>query len=491
VDLQNNYYLTRSAATSGPFAASLTTLYDDAEDAVENDHVYTITKKTVFPPVQNPQDPHAYYNPAPYYFSDPTCVDPITGQKNKTACPYVHCAGSIQNPDNRQVRDSRELAGMIHAVTALAHRAYFAGAEFRIRGPNANSTVYSRPKSSYTFNVANEGSAGVLVTPRSSVADDQTRYLNKAQEILSTFFLSPKTFMRPSFMFAGHAHGYPMEGAFFSGFTDFVELVDAIILLESLSAWNVTSAGVDGQSGLEISTGLRKWFYDLYAWHLEEDGTWKDQARINNIGSWVDAVWVSVAHYGGYSAAPKGILDLVPARRIVVQIAPSGEMIRETTRGNSYGYTTFAIRALATMALQADRYAASASSSDSSKGSGGLWTWFDSKSTSNSSSIQRAVDFSLPYIVGLETSKNSNISNLTGNAFEIVDRPWPFPQDKTRDTLGIEYVRQIYFALGGSASEEKSVVGESTRRYRVAWEEGKGIPFADWDDVRRLGEPAQ
>lgn len=490
VDLQSNYYLSRSASTSERLGAALTSLFHDAEDAVTDDHVYTVTKKKNFPPIQNPKDPHTFYHPAPYYFPDPTCVDPVTGQKNATACPYIHCDSSIQNPESRAVRDDKELSGMIAAVTSLAYRAYFAGAEFKIKGPDSNSTVYSsKRKTPPTFSAKPDGS-GVLVSA-GDVAADQARFIVKAQQVLSTMFLSPNTYLAPNFNFAGYAHGYPMEGAFFSGFTDLISLVDAMAILESLPAWNTTRAGVDGQNGVEITQGLRKWFTDLYTWHVETPGTMKDQARINNIGTWVDAVWVSVAHYAGYKSEPKTILDLVPKRRIMVQVAPTGEMIRETTRANSYGYTTFAIRALTTLASQADRYAAGAANSASTKGVSGLWTWFDNGTKSNSSSLQRAVDFSLPYVPGLETSLKSGISNLTGKPFEIVNKPWPFPQDKLRDNNGIEYIRDAYYALGGSQAESNADAGLNTRRYRVAFEEGMGMLFTDWNDVRRLGEPAQ
>ncbi|KAI9031238.1 alginate lyase-domain-containing protein [Hyaloraphidium curvatum] len=493
VDVQNNYYLSRSVGTSRPLAAALTTLFHEAEETVRDDHVYTVTKKTIFPPIQNPPDPHTFYHPSPSYFPDPTCVDPATGLKNSTACPYMHCPGSIQSPLSRASRDDNELAGVVDAVGRLALRAYFSGAEFAIRGPDANSTVYSSPRRGATFTVertpGTNGGNDTVTVRAGDLATDQARYVAKAQEILSTFFLSPRTFMRPNFFFAGHSHGWPQEGAFFSGFTGFISLVDSIVLLESLPAWNATSAGVDGQSGAEITQGLRKWFADLYQWQVDNLGTDKDQERVNNIGQWVDAVWVSVAHYAGLAGEPAKILSLVPARRLVVAINTEGEMVRETRRANSYGYSSFSLNALSALSSQADRYAG-ASAPGSTKNLGGLWTWYDAVPDRNSSSLQRGVDFSLPYVPGAEPYIGANVSLLTGRPFEVAGRPWPFPTDKLRDTLGIGYVRTAYHALGGREGEARADAGTNTRRYRVAWEEGKAMAFEDWNEISRLMEPA-
>ena len=91
----------------------------------------------------------------------------------------------------------------------------------------------------------------------------------------------------------------------------------------------------------------------------------------------------------------------------------------------------------------------------------------------NSSSLERAVDFSLPYVVGLETLKNSNVSALTRKPFEIANHEWPFPNDKRREMAGIDYIRNAYFALGGPEGEARAKAEENTMRimYRAMKDE--------------------
>ncbi|KAI9034706.1 alginate lyase-domain-containing protein [Hyaloraphidium curvatum] len=487
IDIHANYYLSRSAASSRPFAAALTTLFDGAEADANSTRIYTVTNKKVFPLVQNPRDPHAFFHAAPYYFPDPTCVDKATGKKDPAACPYIHCPQSLLSPDNRASTDVNELLGTIRAVGRLALRAYFAGAEFEVRGPSAGSLLFAQAPANATFRVA--GTAGNLTVRAADVAADQARYVARAQRILSAFFLAPDTFMRPNFTFAGYAHGWPAQGAFFGQFTKLIDLVDSITLLESLPAWNTTRGGVGGEGGAEITAGLRRWFSDLYEWHATTPATDKDQERINNIGQWVDAVWVSVAHYAGRAGAPASILAKVPTLRLQRATNTEGELVRETVRTASYGYSTFSLNALATLASQADRYAG-ATAAGSTKNLGGFWTWYDAVGPRNSSTLQRAVDFIVPYLPGAETFPGSGTSNLTGKPFEIAGKPWPFPNDKVRTVEDLEFVRTAYHGLGGAAGEAAADARMSTRRYRVAWEEANGVPWGEWDGSGRLMEPA-
>lgn len=488
MDLLANHELVKTAATSAPLAPALTTLWVDSEQLISNGVIYTVTNKTVFPPIQDPRDPHAFFHPAPYYFPDPTCKD-ANGNPSKIACPFVHCLNSTVTQFWRNDTDMFVFTHFIDWVSKLALRAYYAGAEYTTAGPNATADIFAAHNASLPFKVVKSGST--FTVQAGDLLADQARVVARVQQLLSAFFLSPKTYMEPHFNFAGYAHGYSAKGSFFGDFSFFPQLIDAIALLESLPTWNMTAGGTEGQNGVEISQGLRKWFADLYHWHIKNKPSIKDQIRVNNIGQWNDAVYVSVATYAGNATGATILLNAVPARRIIVSINTEGEMIGETTRASSFSYSAFSLNAMTTLALQADRYAGFASpNASSTKGLGGVWTWYDSKPKRNSSSLQRAVDFIIPYVPGLETFPGSNISALTGKKFEVVNRVWPFPNQRDLDVSGINFIRRTYWNLGGREGEKRDDEGTNTRRYRIAWEEGFGMKFEDWTDMRRLLEPA-
>lgn len=295
---------------------------------------YTVTAKTVAPPSG---DVHDYISLSIYWWPDPAQA---SGQ------PYLQRDG-VRNPeaDDASRYDANSLGRMVSDVETLSLTYFLTGEE---------------------------------------------RYGGYAARLLQTWFLTPKTRMRPNFQFAQIIPGRDaIRGIGIIESRRFTAIVDSVALLEGCACW---SAG-DQQA-------LRQWFAEFAAWLRTSPHGQMESRTTNNHAVWYDVQVLDFALFTGDTSLATSLADSAK-ERIAAQIASDGSMPRELARTRSFHYTNFNLQAfaeLATLSQQVDV---------------DLWAY---QSPDSNASIRSALDFVLPYVDGTSPWPYEEIAPV--NAFQ-------------------------------------------------------------------------
>src|SRR6266545_4002239 len=221
---------------------ALDKLLADADRVMATAPVAVTDKKTLPPS----GDRHDYFSLSPYWWPD-------TGKPD--GLPYVRRDGET-NPESKQDLDQPRVAALGDRVQALALAYFFTGDE---------------------------------------------AYARAAARQLRVWFLDPATRMNPHLRFAQLVRGIDRERG--SGIIDtrwFIEVVDAIGLLEGSASWTVVD-----------QRGMKEWFARYLTWlRTSPNGEHEREAR-NNHGSWFAAQTAAYALFTGDTAAAGSLLPLL------------------------------------------------------------------------------------------------------------------------------------------------------------------------------------
>jgi hypothetical protein len=256
-------------------------LRKDADRELLAPIVVVTDKRTLLPPSG---DKHDYFSLSPYWWPDPAKADGL---------PYIRRDGET-NPESKKDLDRPRLGAMVDNVNALALAYYLSG-------------------------------------------DD--RYAARAGKQLRAWFLDSATLMNPNLHFSQLVRGNPEERG--SGIIDthnFVDVVDASILLEGSTGW--TSA--DEQ-------GLKRWMGRYLAWLRDTPNGKHEHDAKNNHGSWYATQTATLALFTGDTALTRSIATDARAR-IGWQIKPDGQQPIELERTKSMHYSGFNADALSRLA---------------------------------------------------------------------------------------------------------------------------------------------
>jgi hypothetical protein len=238
-------------------------------------------KKSLLPPSG---DAHDYFSLSPYWWPDPAKPDGL---------PYIRRDGET-NPESKRDLDRPRMAIMTENVSTLALAYYFTG---------------------------------------------DARYASRAGAQLRAWFLDAGTRMTPHLRFAQLVRGNDAErGSGIIDTHDFIEVVDAALLLEGSTGWSA-----------EDAAGLRRWMRSYLTWLRETPNGIHEHDAKNNHGSWYAAQTATLALYVGDTTLARTIATEAKAR-IGWQFTPEGKQPLELERTKSMHYSTFNAEALAVLA---------------------------------------------------------------------------------------------------------------------------------------------
>ena len=265
--------------------------------------------------------PHDYYSEGPYWWPDP----------HNPKGPYIRRDGE-RNPD-RFMGNRRALGEMSDAVMALG--------------------------------------LGAWMTK-------EARYADRAAEVLSVWFVDPKTRMNPNLEYGQAVRGHNTGRG--TGIIDTVSLIYCAQGIALLGGANKLAAG--------------KWFADYLNWLTTSEKGLDEKNSGNNHATWWTAQVAAYATLVGNSAALKMAWDHYRTVLVPKEIQPDGSCPREEARTQSLGYSSMNLDAFSVLCRIADRNGVD------------LW-WFRAP---NGASVERAFDYLIPYVVHPDTWHKQQIT---------------------------------------------------------------------------------
>jgi hypothetical protein len=261
-------------------------------------------------------DKHDYISMGPYWWPD---------AQRPGGEPYVRRDGEVNPERNTDAFDATSMSRMGSAVETLSLAYYFS---------------------------------------------DDRRYALKAAELIRAWFLTPATRMNPNATFAQGVPGRTAGRA--EGVLDTTRLISV-----------VEGAGLIAPSQALSATELaqlERWFSDYTQWMMTSPTGREERNATNNHALWYDYQLAHFALFSRQEALARAVIEAVPKRRLEKQIEPDGKMPRELQRTRAFHYTTYALRATASLADL------------------GRCVNFDVWQASNASRLKAALDFIVPYV---------------------------------------------------------------------------------------------
>lgn len=328
-------------------------LKKEAEEALKAGP-FQVTDKKELPPSGNLHD---YYSRASYYWPNPHTEDGL---------PWV-CRDGESNPTARD-SDQGRLMGLSTAVETLALAHFFF---------------------------------------------EDSRYAEKAIELLDAFFVNPETRMNPHLKYSQSIPGI-WEGSGWGIVSTrlLIPVADSIALLES--------AGVLSQRTLDL---LKGWMTTYLLWLLESEEGREASNKPNNHATIYDCQVVALARLTGQDYIAERVLREVPARRIDFQLEQTGKQMWEIARTRAFGYSVGNLDHLIDLGLMARRYDID------------LFTY----ASPDGRSIQRSLDFLIPFATGAEDWRWERImlEEDSGEKFALtlLKAATAFPDSNYRDEV--------------------------------------------------------
>lgn len=294
--------------------ATLRAIHHFAERAM---HVgpYSVVDKEQLPPSG---DKHDFLSMSPYWWPDP---------KSPNGLPYIRHDGE-RNPEAAKIPDRDTLAKTAHAVYTLSVAYYLTGRD---------------------------------------------EYGARAELLLRTWFLDPKTRMNPNMNHGQYIRGRDEgRGAGLIESRHFAYLLDAPGLLEGSKHWSAAD-----------QQGMRKWFTEYFEWLKNSKNGRQEVKAGNNHGTWFEAQYLAIALFLERKDDVQGSVERA-RKRIAAQIEPDGRQPRELQRTKAMQYSTFNLLAWTHVARLGERAKAD------------LWNF----RTPDGRSIRKALDWLLPFTLG-------------------------------------------------------------------------------------------
>jgi len=271
--------------------------------------------------------PNDYYSEGPYWWPDPK--DP--------GGPYIRKDGE-RNP-GRFIDNRRDLGEMCEAVLALGMGAYFL---------------------------------------------DDARCARRAAQVLSVWFLDPKTRVNPHLEFGQAVRG--RQSGRGAGIIDTVALIQAaqgIVLLEEASK---LEAGV--------VAGLRRWYADYLKWMTSSPKGLEEKKASNNHATWWTAQAAAYATCLGDAATRRMTWDHYRNHLLPSQVQPDGSCPREEARTRSLSYSSMNLDGFAVLCRLAELDGVD------------LWRYRTPKGIG----IEKSCHYLLPYVVQPQTWSKPQIT---------------------------------------------------------------------------------
>lgn len=162
---------------------------------------------------------------------------------------------------------------------------------------------------------------------------DDERYAAKASQLLRTWFINRDTRMNPSLEYSQVARGHNSDKGNVAGLIDtysFVEMLDAVALLEGSRAWTKKD-----------DRALRKWFGALADWMTDSPQGRQDDKASNNHSVAYDAQIIAFSLYAGRRDKAIAVIEAMPERRLASQVKDDGSQPRELTRTRAFHYSHY------------------------------------------------------------------------------------------------------------------------------------------------------
>ena len=239
-------------------------------------------------PAGVPAGPNDFFSEGPYWWPDP---------KNPGG-PYIRRDGEV-NPD-RFVANDRDLSEMADAVLRLGAAAYFFG---------------------------------------------EAEYARRASELLSVWFLDPKTRMNPNLEFGQAIRGVNYgRGIGIIDTRPLIRVVQAAALLER-------SPGYDARTG----SGLRSWFRAYIDWLTKSTKGLDEKKNGNNHSTWWAAQVAAYASYTGESEVRRMVWSFFREYLVPHQLRPDGSAPLEEERTRSLSYSAMNLDGFTLLCRLAER----------------------------------------------------------------------------------------------------------------------------------------
>jgi unsaturated chondroitin disaccharide hydrolase len=290
-------------------------------------------------------DKHDYMSQARYFWPDPTKPD---------GKPYISRDGQ-SNPELEKM-DRNTLGDMAGRVTILSLAWYFS---------------------------------------------DNTKYAQKATELIRIWFFNPETRMNPNLNYAQIIPGLNNDKGRCYGLIDsysFVAMLDGIQLMEKSESF--TDAD---------SKQLKNWFREFLHWVLTSDPGKEESQQKNNHSVAYDAQVIALALYTGNDSIARKYINDFPAKRIFKQIEPDGKQPQELRRTLAFGYSQFNLHHMIDIFLMAQK----------------MGIKIDNVTSPDGRNFYKAVDFLIPYLGKAEAD-------------------WPYQQISQWEEKQTEFCKDVY-----------------------------------------------
>jgi hypothetical protein len=288
----------------------------------------SVMEKEVTPPGGSKHD---YTSLGKYWWPNP---------KTKDGLPYIRKDGVV-NPETKNISDDENFGNLVKAVGSLT--------------------------------------LGYYIT-------NETKYSDKAAQLLRVWFLDEKTKMNPNLNYSQFIPG-KSEGRG-TGIIDthwFALIVDDISLLETSKSWTN-----------EDDSNFKLWLNQYLDWLINSKNGKDESNAKNNHGSWYDVQVVSIALFLDKIDLAKKYLEDVKTKRISVQIEDDGKQPLELVRTTSWQYSVFNLEALIKLAIIGDKVGVD------------LWNYVGK----DGGSIRKALDYVLPFALDIKAWKSEQIKDI-------------------------------------------------------------------------------
>lgn len=331
-------------------------LLRDAEKEMSMEPV-SVMQKGQTPPSGSKHD---YMSMGKYWWPNP---------KTKNGLPYIRKDGEV-NPETKDIIDDENGADLAKAVETLALAYYIT---------------------------------------------DNTKYSDKASELLRVWFLNDDTKMNPNLNYAQYIPG-KSEGRG-TGIIDthrYPSIIDAIGLLETSKSWKH-----------EDDSKIKIWFKQYLDWLITSKNGIDEANAKNNHGSWYDYQVVTIALFLDNTNLAAKYLEDVKTKRISVQIEADGKQPLEIERTTSWHYSVFNLEALCHLAMVGQKVGVD------------LWNY----QSPGGGSIRKALDYVLPYSLNPSSWDYTQIKNITvSSLYPIVYAAKKYLDEKTYS----DWIKKLY-----------------------------------------------
>jgi hypothetical protein len=305
-------------------------------------------------------DKHDFTSMGPYWWPDPT---------KPNGSPYIRRDGE-RNPEYYKITDESYLTKTIESVENLAIAFYIT---------------------------------------------KDSKYAEKAGELLRVWFLNNKTKMNPNMKHSQFIPGINTgRGIGLIESRYIFKITDSIILLRSSSTWKK-----------DEDMKLTKWFEDYFKWITTHKYGLDESNEKNNHGTWYDVQSTAIAIFLGKDDYAKKVLQEAKQKRIDVQIETDGKQPLELARTKSWGYSLMNLSAFMHLAVLGDYMGID------------LWHY----QTSSGGSIKKALDFLLPYAINKDKWEYKQIEKMSNESLVPLLR---MAQKKYDDRLYKNWLETIF-----------------------------------------------